>query len=98
MASAPIICSACGRNNFASARGLKQHQLTNKVCARQLLWAKNNENDGYQTATEGIEFQMIVGLRDRKQYKADNNPLDKDSANLAKKHKDLQLTERLAPI
>ena len=40
---------------------------------------------------------MIVGLRDLKRYKYDNNPLDKDSANLAKKHKDLQLTERLAP-
>ena len=40
---------------------------------------------------------MTVGLRDRKHYRANNNPLDKDSANLAKKHKDLQLTEHLAP-
>ena len=97
MTSEPIRCSACGRNNFASTRGLKQHQLTNKLCARQLLRAKNSENDGYQTATEGLEFQIIVGLRDRKRYKYDNNPLDKDSANLANKQKDLQLTEHLAP-
>ena len=99
MASAPVVCSACGRDTFTSTRGLKQHQKTNKMCARQLLREKEQQNNGYITATEGLQFQMIVGQADRKRYMPDDNLTDKTGVNLAnKKHKDLQLTQQLAPI
>ena len=54
-------CSYCGRDNFASKRGLAQHQTQNKSCATKMR-QKVGEDAGYFAAHETLECLTVMPI------------------------------------
>ena len=54
-------CPYCKRNNFASLKGLTQHQQQNRVCFNKMR-EKYGEDTGYLTARETLECMPVMTI------------------------------------
>ncbi len=77
-----IICKYCGRDNFASARGLSHHLVKFKACRDKEKAELLGVDQGYMTAQEFLEVTEIT----RRQKRDDNEHLDENMASLPRKN------------
>ena len=60
-------CQFCGHDDFASAKGLNQHQCQKQACFTKLR-QKYVVDNGYRTAQETIQLEYLCALFEIARY------------------------------